>query len=78
MTRQIAVRLPDDLVDFMDRLVREGRESSRASVVSKAVERERRREQAPQDARILAAAAASGDDLDTLAGYAASLPLDIE
>lgn len=77
MSRQIAVRLPDDVVDFIDRMVGEGRESSRAAVVARAVERERRRELAVQDARILAEAAAD-DDLDDLAKYAASTPVDVD
>ena len=77
MTRQIAVRLPDDIVDFIDQMVGEGRDRSRAAVVSRAVERERRRELAAQDARILSEAA-SGDDLDGLAKYAASTPVDVD
>lgn len=77
MTRQIAVRLPEDIVDFIDRMVGEGRESSRAAVVTRAVERERRRQVAAQDARILSKAG-SADDLDDLAKYAASTPVDVD
>ncbi len=54
MTRQIAVRLPDDLVDFVDEIVDSGAGRSRAAVVSRALERERRRVVAARDAQILA------------------------
>jgi Arc/MetJ-type ribon-helix-helix transcriptional regulator len=43
MSKQIAVRIPDDIVDFIDALVRDGRAGSRAIVVRRALERERRR-----------------------------------
>ena len=74
MSTQIAVRLPEELVEFIDRLVSEGRAPSRAAVVSQALQRERRREVAARDAAILAAAAE--DDLDALAEHAARTPLD--
>lgn len=54
MSKQIAVRLPDELVDFVDTIVGSGRERSRAAVVSRALERERRRVAAERDAAILA------------------------
>lgn len=54
MSKQIAVRLPDDLVEFVDSAVSSGRARSRASVVLQALERERRRAIAEQDAAILA------------------------
>lgn len=69
MTTQITVRLPDDLVDFVDRLVADGQASSRAIVVARALERARRQEQAARDAAILARAEAD-DDLDGLAEFA--------
>lgn len=64
MSTQIAVRLPDDTVAFLDRLVREKKASSRAEIIERALERERRREIAARDAAILAE---SGEDPD-LAG----------
>jgi Arc/MetJ-type ribon-helix-helix transcriptional regulator len=75
MTKQIAVRLPDDLVDFVDQVVGTGRQRSRAAVVTSALERERRRMHAARDAEILAA---SGPDpeLAGLAEYTAGLPID--
>lgn len=35
MSKQIAVRLPDDLVDFVDEIVDSGTERSRAAVVTR-------------------------------------------
>jgi len=76
MSKQIAVRLPDDLVDFVDGIVDSGTERSRAAVVTRALERERRREVAERDARILAR---TGPDpeLAGLAEHAAGLPRDL-
>ena len=42
MSKQIAVRLPDELVAFIDDVVESGSERSRAAVVARALERERR------------------------------------
>jgi Arc/MetJ-type ribon-helix-helix transcriptional regulator len=66
MTRQIAVRLPEELVRFVDEVVAAGDQPSRAAVVAKALQRERRRVAAARDAEVLAA---SGPDPD-LAGLA--------
>lgn len=74
MTRQIAIRLDDDLVSFVDRVVERGDASSRAAVIARLIERERRRALAARDAAILARAAAD-PDLDSLAEYTAALPL---
>ncbi len=77
MAKQIAVRLPDDVVAFIDEVVGEGRAASRAAVVAKALERERRRDIAARDAAILAEAGAA-PDLDALARFSARVPLDID
>lgn len=74
MSTQIAVRLPEELVEFIDQAVRDGQATSRAAVVAQAVERERRRAIAARDAAILAEAAAD-DDLDDLANFAARVPM---
>jgi len=66
MSKQIAVRLPNELVDFVDEIVDSGAERSRAAVVTRALERERRRAVAARDAEILAR---SGQDPE-LAGLA--------
>lgn len=74
MSRQIAVRLPDELVAFVDDLVSHGDAASRAAVVSRALERERRRKVAEQDALILARAGTDAD-LDSLAEFAAGVSM---
>jgi Arc/MetJ-type ribon-helix-helix transcriptional regulator len=75
MSRQIAVRLPDDLVEFVDQIVGTGKEPSRAAVVTRALERERRRMIAARDAEILAA---TGPDpeLAGLAEHVAGVQID--
>ncbi len=77
MSKQIAVRLPQDIVDFIDELVRDGQAESRAIVVRRALERERRRAIAARDAEILARAGADAE-MDSLARYAVQAPLDLE
>jgi Arc/MetJ-type ribon-helix-helix transcriptional regulator len=71
MTKQIAVRLPDELVDFVDGIVESGAARNRASVVTRALERERRRVVAARDAEILARAGAD-PELAGLAEHALS------
>jgi Arc/MetJ-type ribon-helix-helix transcriptional regulator len=73
MSKQIAVRLPEDLVEFVDELVGSGIGRSRATVVTRALERERRRVVAARDAEILARTG-QDPDLDRLAKHAAGLP----
>jgi Arc/MetJ-type ribon-helix-helix transcriptional regulator len=73
MSKQIAVRLSDDLVEFVDNVVRDGDAKSRAAVVTRALERERRRAVASRDAAILARDG-SDPDIESLARYAGRLP----
>lgn len=73
MRKQLTIRIPEDLVAFVDRRVEDGAASSRAAVIAAALERERRRVIAERDAAILSASPAA-DDLDQLAAYAARLP----
>jgi Arc/MetJ-type ribon-helix-helix transcriptional regulator len=77
MSKQIAVRLPEDIVEFVDGLVSAGQATSRAAVVTRALERERRRAVAARDAAILAQA---GDDrdMDSLARHVAGSPIELE
>jgi Arc/MetJ-type ribon-helix-helix transcriptional regulator len=74
MSKQIAVRLPDELVDYIDRAVQAGEASSRAALVIAAVDHDRRRRRAERDVAILAAAAADRD-FDQLAEYQARVPM---
>ncbi|MDV6271424.1 antitoxin [Rhodococcus globerulus] len=66
---QISIRLPDEMVAYLDGEVTSHRASSRAALVLRALERERRRQIAARDAEILAEVSAE-DDLDSLAAYA--------
>lgn len=77
MSKQIAVRLPEDMVAFLDDQVSAGQASSRAAVVTRALERERRRAVAARDAQILARL---GDDpdMDGLARHVAADDIELE
>jgi Arc/MetJ-type ribon-helix-helix transcriptional regulator len=77
MSTQIAVRLSDELVAFVDGQVQSGSATSRAAVVAHALERERRRLAAERDAAIYSAGSAP-DDLDDLATWAGTQPLDLD
>jgi Arc/MetJ-type ribon-helix-helix transcriptional regulator len=76
MSKQIAVRLPDELVDFVDELVDAGAGRSRAAVVARLLERERRRALAARDAEILARTGAD-PELAGLAEHAARVPSEL-
>jgi hypothetical protein len=58
--------------------VRGQRARSRAAVVLRALERERRRRLAEHDAEILAASRSAPNDLDALASHSAHTALDID
>lgn len=76
MSTQIAVRLPDEMVAYLDRVVATGKAPSRAALVATAVEREMRRRAAEQDAQLLGEHGAA-DDLDELVQWSSS-HLDVE
>lgn len=78
MSKQIAVRLPDDVVDFIDQQVRDERVPSRAAFVQAALERERRRLIAVRDAAILSGYTDDPERFDDLARYAAGLDTGLE
>lgn len=67
MSTQIAVRLPDDLVDYVDSVVRDG-VGSRAEVVKRALHLYRQQQQGERDARILETSG-DYDDFDELTGH---------
>ncbi|GEN80988.1 ribbon-helix-helix domain-containing protein [Actinotalea fermentans] len=71
MSTQIAVRLPDEMVAFLDEAVASGKAPSRAALVASAVEREMRRLLAEHDAEILSRRGAA-DDLDDLVRWTAA------
>jgi Arc/MetJ-type ribon-helix-helix transcriptional regulator len=68
MTTQIAVRLPDELVAYVDELVRAGA-GSRAAVVTRALGLYQQQLRGEQDARILELSG-DYDDFDDLVGHA--------
>ena len=74
MSKQLTVRLADELVEFIDGLVRAGGAPSRAAVIASALDHERRRAIAHRDAAILAGIVGP-DDLDGLAAYSAGVSL---
>jgi Arc/MetJ-type ribon-helix-helix transcriptional regulator len=78
VSKQIAVRLPEEVVDFIDREVDQRHIESRASFVLKALERERRRLIAARDAEILAERTTADDDFDALAAHVSTFELDID
>ncbi|MCY7373904.1 MAG: ribbon-helix-helix domain-containing protein [Spirochaetaceae bacterium] len=53
MSTQIAVRLPDDLVAYVDQAVARGRVKSRADLVARLIERDARRQRAEDDLALL-------------------------
>jgi Arc/MetJ-type ribon-helix-helix transcriptional regulator len=75
MTTQIAVRLPDDVVESLDRLVRSGEAPSRADVVTRALRRELRRRRAIADLERLGDGYA---DLDALTSHASRTALELD
>jgi Arc/MetJ-type ribon-helix-helix transcriptional regulator len=77
MSTQIAVRLSDEMIDFVDDLVASGAQRSRAAVVTQALERERRRAMAERDAEILARSGPHAD-LAGLVEHVASLRRDLD
>lgn len=68
MTTQIAVRLPDEMVRFLDRSVASGKAASRATLVAAALEREMRLQAAQQDVQTLEKKG-TVDDLDELVAW---------
>lgn len=66
MSTQIAVRLADELVEYVDRLVTEGA-GSRAAVVARALNLYQQQLRGEQDARILEELG-DYDDFDELVG----------
>ncbi len=80
MSTQIAIRLPDEVVEFIDEQVRSGNARSRAAVVSRSIARDARRQRAEQDiVRLLAEREAGGfNEFDDLAAMASRTMLDID
>jgi Arc/MetJ-type ribon-helix-helix transcriptional regulator len=77
MSKQITVRLPDELVDFVDDLVSAGVVASRAEAVTVALQRERRRRIALRDVDILHRLP-SDPELEAVVEHSAAHPVVIE
>ena len=79
VSTQIAVRLPDELVAYVDEAVASGRVKSRAELVTRLIERDARRQRAEEDLQRLAEQGALDDD-ELLAivksASATALPID--
>lgn len=69
MSTQIAVRLPEDIVAFLDSEVSGGRAKSRAQVVLRALEREQRRQLAARDVEILSDGPGVDNDVNIAAAH---------
>lgn len=77
MTKQIVVRLPENVIEFMDDLVARGEEESRATIVLRALKRERRRLGILQDIEILKRLGPD-PDMDAFATHAARQSIDLD
>lgn len=79
MTQQISVRLPDEVVAFLDQVVSDGHASSRATAIASAVAHERQRLRELADIEILTGLGAGGqDELVGIAEKTSRTPLDID
>jgi Arc/MetJ-type ribon-helix-helix transcriptional regulator len=78
MTIQIAIRLPDDLVEYIDSHVSAGDAASRADMVKRALERERRHEADLRDAAIYAEHGDSDPELDAWVMWTAAHPTNVD
>jgi Arc/MetJ-type ribon-helix-helix transcriptional regulator len=78
MSVQLTVRIPDELAGFVDQDVADGRATSRADAIAKALAREQRRRAAERDAELLIAHRGEHNDLDGLAEQVAGTPLELE
>ena len=79
MTVQIALRLPEETVAYLDNQVRLGRAKSRADIVDRALARERRRETAEKDLETILRDQKRGNgEFDALAESAKTTPLDLD
>jgi Arc/MetJ-type ribon-helix-helix transcriptional regulator len=79
MTTQIAVRLPDEQVQFLDAQIAAGRAASRAELIARLLAREVRRQRALADIERMRAAGVVGNpDLEGLAELAGHRALDLD
>ena len=77
MTIQITVRLPDELVAFVDDQVARGEVASRAQAVARAIACEQRRQLTLRDVAILVARGTDAD-MQALAEHTSAHPLPLD
>jgi Arc/MetJ-type ribon-helix-helix transcriptional regulator len=79
VSTQIAVRLPDELVAYVDEAVAAGRVKSRAELVARLIERDARRQRSEEDLQRLTARGALDDpELLDIVKSVADTPLPID
>ena len=78
MSIQIAVRLPDQLVNSLDELVDSGAARSRASVIERALLRELRYQRMLQEVEILNSGFGADEDLHALTRFSRNVALDVD
>lgn len=77
MSTQIAVRLPDELVAYVDNAVASGRVKSRAELVSRLIARDARRQRAEDDLqRLIEAGALNDREALAMARATSATPID--
>ncbi len=77
MSTQIAVRLPDELVAYVDQAVAAGRVKSRAELVGRLIARDARRQRAEEDLqRLIDAGALDNPDALAMAKATSAAPID--
>ena len=77
MSTQIAVRLSDELVAYVDQAVATGRVKSRAELVSRLIARDARRHRAEEDLqRLIDAGALEDADALAIASATSSTPIE--
>ena len=77
MSTQIAVRLPDEMVAYVDQAVADGRAKSRAELVSRLIARDARRQRAEDDLqRLIEVGAVDDTDALVIAKATSATPLD--
>jgi len=77
MSTQIAVRLPDELVAYVDQAVASGRVKSRAELVSRLISRDARRQRAEEDLqRLIEGGALDDPEALAMARATSATPID--
>jgi len=78
MTIQIAIRLPDELVAYIDSHIAAGDATSRADMVTRALEHERRHDVEKRDAEIYAQHGDQDPELDAWVTWTAAHPINVD